>query len=402
MVEMGMIPEYSEVEKSFSKLEAYCIKNNFMGYDPYDGLNSRLFQAIPGLRNNRLARLVWIQGFKKLPFNIRPLAGISKGYNPKALGLFLSSYCALYKADLKSEYLDRITFFSDKILALSTPGYSGMCWGYNFDWESRAFFLPKGTPTIVVSSFVANALLDAYDITGDTRLLNAARSTCDFILKDLNRDYDDEGNFIFSYSRFDHSNVYNASLLGSRLLTRVASVTGETMLADEAMKSVAYVCKCQNDDGSWGYGKLPFHQWIDNFHTGFNLESVSDCMKYTGTANFSDNIEKGFDYYQKTFFTGDGISKYYNNSLYPVDIHAPAQLIVTLGALGKFNEFSDLAGRVLGWTIRNMQSRKGYFYYQVWKRYTIRIPYMRWSQAWIFYGLALYLTAAKGNKKSVS
>ena len=26
------------------------------------------------------------------------------------------------------------------IKSLQTPGYSGMCWGYNFDWQSRIFF----------------------------------------------------------------------------------------------------------------------------------------------------------------------------------------------------------------------------------------------------------------------
>src|SRR6202000_898205 len=105
--------------------------------------------------------------------------------------------------------------------------YNTACWGYNFDWQSRAFFLPRNTPTIVVSSFIANALLDAYQITSNEILLSTARSTCDFILKDLNRTYDKDGNFAFTYSPFDKSIVYNASLLGSRLLARVYSFTKE-------------------------------------------------------------------------------------------------------------------------------------------------------------------------------
>ena len=77
--------------------------------------------------------------------------------------------------------------------------------------------------TIVASTYVANSLLDAYEITGDTKCLTTARSTCDFILKDLNREKDDQGDFAFSYSPLDKSVVFNASLLGSRLLaSRVA------------------------------------------------------------------------------------------------------------------------------------------------------------------------------------
>ena len=31
------------VETSFKKLEDYCNEENFKGYDPFDGLNSKLF-----------------------------------------------------------------------------------------------------------------------------------------------------------------------------------------------------------------------------------------------------------------------------------------------------------------------------------------------------------------------
>jgi len=386
---------YSQVKESFEKLSSYCDTREFKGYDPYDGLTSPFFRSLPVIGKNRLARLIWIQGFKKSPFNLRPLFGIRKDHNPKALGLFLSGYVSLYKSENRKNYLDKIVYFSNKILEAATTGYSGKCWGYNFDWESRAFFLPKYTPTIVVSSFVANALLDAFEVLSDEKLLKAARSTCDFILKDLNRTYDDNGNYIFSYSKFDNSSVYNASLLGSRLLARTYSFTGESMLIDEARKSVDYICNSQNIDGSWPYGRLPFHQWIDSFHTGFNLECISDYMRYSGDLSNRNCLQKGYNYYINTFFTKEGVSKYYNSSIYPIDIHAPAQLVITICKLGKFNENYDLINNVLNWTITNMQSNKGFFYYQVWKHYKIKIAYMRWSQAWMFYAMSLYLLKAK-------
>jgi len=393
---------YTEVKVSFEKLAAYCELNDYQGFDPYDGLSSKFFRSLPLINKNRLARLVWIQGFKKLPFNLRPLFGINKEYNPKALGLFLSGYVLLYRETPQKDYLDRIAFLSDKILSLSTQGYSGNCWGYNFDWESKAFFLPRYTPTVVVSSYVANALLDAYDVYPDKRLIDAARSTCDFILKDLNRIYDDHGDFIFSYSKFDNSAVYNASLLGSRLLARVYSLTGEKFLLEEARKSVNYVCNCQKEDGSWTYGKLPFHQWIDNFHTGFNLECIHDFIKYSGDHTFDPFLKKGFRYYTDTFFTPEGIAKYYNNSIYPIDIHSPAQLVVTVCKLGLLKENIELVDRVLKWTIENMQSDKGFFFFQKRKYLTTRISYMRWSQAWMFYSLSNYLFYISGKVKGES
>ncbi|WP_026897747.1 beta-L-arabinofuranosidase domain-containing protein [Daejeonella oryzae] len=382
---------YKEIQRSFNKLEDYCIKKEFKGYDPYDGLNSSLFQSLPFISKNRIARLIWIQAFKRSPLNMRGLTGIKEDYNPKALGLFLSGYCNLYKKSPDPEYLNKIEFFVAKLLELQNKDWSGSCWGYNFDWQARAFFQPKNTPTVVASTFIANALLDAYEITGKKKLLETARSTCDFILKDLNRTYDDQENFSFSYSPLDQSVVFNASLLGSRILSRVYSFTQETELIEAARKSVKFCCDHQRTDGSWGYGTYDFHQWVDNFHTAYNLECIADYMKYSGDRSFEHRVSKGFDYYIKTFFTEDGIPKYYNNSVYPIDIHAPAQLVITLAKLNKFQVDKNLLDKVLNWTIQNMQSKEGYFYYQINKYFSSKVPYMRWAQAWMFYALSTYL-----------
>jgi rhamnogalacturonyl hydrolase YesR len=380
-----------KVHESFRKLADYCEKENYKGYDPYDGLNSSLFRSIPFLSKNRLARLTWIQAFKRSPFNLRQLTGVNKDYNPKALGLFLSGFCNLYRLSEEDRYLEKIGFFSEKIIEVSNQSWSGSCWGYNFDWQARAFFQPAYTPTVVATTFVGCSLLDAYEITGNTKLLDVARSSCDFIIKDLNRTYDNKGNFAFSYSPLDRSVVYNASLLGSRLLARVYGITKEDELKTLACKSVKFCCDRQNEDGSWSYGQLPFHKWIDNFHTGYNLECIADYIKYTGDSSFSQNLEKGFDYYLRNFFTPEGIAAYYNNSLYPVDTHSVAQLVVTVSKTSGLNNHNDLVGRVLNWTIDNMQSDKGYFYYQVNRFFSSRIPYMRWAQAWMFYGMSTWL-----------
>lgn len=384
-----------KIIKSYQRLSDYCEREAYKGYDPYDSLNSRLFNRIPVLSKTPIVKLAWTQFFKRAPLNFRPFVGIEKEYNPKALGLFLSSFCNLYQEDPKQEYLDKIYFFYEELIKLRNPNWSGTCWGYNFDWQSRAFFQPKNTPTVVATTFIGCALLDAYDVTGDQKFLSTARSCCDFFLNDLNRTYDDEGNFSFSYSPLDKSVVFNASLLGSRLLARVYNATGENTLIEEARKSVAFACSHQRSNGSWGYGTYDFHQWVDNFHTGYNLECLSDYMNFSGDRAFEVHLNKGFEYYINTFFTEEGIAKYYNNSVYPIDVHAPTQLIITLSKLGKFQENRALAEKVLSWTIDHMQDPEGYFYYQINKFFTSKIPYMRWAQAWVFLAFTIYLKEIK-------
>lgn len=381
----------SRIADSYQKLKAYCENEGYKGWDPYDGLNSRFFQALPFIRSNRLSRLAWIQLFKRLPLNLRSVFGVPKQYNMKGVGLFLAGYCHEYQMAPSPAVKEKIRQLADIILQNQNTAYSGACWGYNFDWQARAFFQPRNTPTVVATTFISSALLDAYEITGDAQLLQTARSACNFILKDLNRTYDGEGNFAFSYSPLDKSVVFNASLLGSRLLASVYRYTGEEVLKEEAKKSVSFCCKYQRQDGSWGYGTLPFHQWVDNFHTGYNLECISDYMKFTGDDAYKSVVDQGFSYYINTFFTDEGISKYYNNKIYPVDVHAPAQLVITLAKLNKFEEHRALLDKVLLWTINHMQSDRGFFYYQVNKHFSSKIPYMRWAQSWMFYALSTYL-----------
>ena len=388
----------NKMYKSFLKLKSYCEQEEFKGYDPYDGLTSKFFRSIPIVRDIRFCRLAWLQLFKRLPINFRPLVGIAKQHNAKGLGLFLSGYCNLYRIDGNRDHLNQAILLAEKLVSLQSVGYSGACWGYYFDWQARAFFQPENTPTVVASTYVSSAFLDLYDLTKNEKYLNIARSTCDFVLNDLNRTFDEDGCFAFSYSPLDKSVVFNASLLGSRILSRVYSYTNESHLKEEAEKSVAFCCKHQKNDGSWAYGTYEFHQWLDNFHTGFNLECISDYIKFTGDMRYQSNFELGLKYYLETFFTEGGIAKYYHNQMYPVDIHSPSQLIVTLYKTGQFKQKRELAGRVLNWTIDNMQSNKGYFYYQIKKRLSSRIPYMRWAQSWMFYAFSIYFLATNDEK----
>lgn len=380
-----------DLHSSFNALKAYCEKEGFKGWDPYDGLNSRLFQSLPFIRNNRLARLAWIQLFKRSPVNLRRITGVAKDYNPKGLGLFLHGYCNLYRMEKRPEYLTQIHFLAGKVISLQSKGYSGNCWGYNFDWQARAFFQPEYTPTVVATTFIATALMQSYEVTGEQKYLNAATGTKDFILKDLNRTYDENGDFAFSYSPQDKTQVFNASLLGSRLLSQIYKYTGDKTLLYEAARSVRFCCRHQQENGAWTYGTLPFHQWIDNFHTGYNLECIQAYQDISGDQGFDLHLKKGLKYYLDNFFTEEGIPKYYNDSTYPIDVHTTSQLIITLAQMRLLQQHKPLAEKVLGWTITNMQDPKGYFYYQLKKGWSSKISYIRWAQAWMFYGMSAYL-----------
>ena len=163
---------------------------------------------------------------------------------------------------------------------------------------------------------------------------------------------------------------------------------------------MSYSVSKQNSDGSWFYGEHATQKWIDNFHTGFNLGAIKRFCEYTGNTEYLKSIEKGYAFFKKHFFTPEAIPKYFHNRLYPIDIHSVAQSIITLVEMKDINQNAmQTLEPMLFWTMNNMRSKQGYFYFQKKRYFTNRNSYMRWSQAWMLYSLAIL--ALELNNKNV-
>ncbi len=377
----------NKIKRSLDKLEAYLDTTDLKGYDPYDALNSKILSRFSF--NNKLLKIVYIQALKKLPLNLRPLLFVKKDYNPKGLGLFLTGYLKLYSLYRNEKYLPKINHIISILEKIKSNGYSGYCWGYNFDWQSKAGFTPKCTPTIVNTAFIAHAFLDAYELLDEKNFLEIARSSGDFILNDLH--ISKVNSFIcFSYTPFDRSKVHNANMLGAGLLARLYSITGEDKLLEFAKKAAGYVTSKQMSDGSWYYAETNYQRWIDCHHTGFVLEGLFNYIKFTDDKTYVTNLKKGLEFFKNYFFLKSGRTKFYHDRVYPVDIHCPSQSLVTLVRLKEIQDNRHLLQRVTGWMIDHMQDDHGYFYYQKGRFFYNKIPYMRWSQAWAFHALNTY------------
>ena len=381
-----------QITQTREKLQGYIEREQFKGYDPYDALNSPLLKMLTF--NQKFSRLVVIQVFKRLPINLRPLFFVRKGHNPKGLGLFLWGYTKLYSKYKRKEFLNTIEILLDLLEQNISSNYSGNCWGYNFDWQSSVVWFPQNTPTVVNSSFIGHALLDTYNATGKDRALKMALSIKDFIVKDLNRTTEN-GRICFSYSPSDQTVVHNANLLGASLLIRLSTITKDNSIRNIALSSLDYSMHHQRTDGAWYYAETKKQKWIDSYHTGFNLQSLLYFENDENWPLYQEKFERGVEFYAANFFLEDGTPKFYHNSVYPVDIHAPSEAIVFFSRMG--NKYKPLVDRILNWMLRNMFDKKGYFYYQKRKYFTNRIPYIRWSQAWAFHALTEYEFQFKGS-----
>jgi hypothetical protein len=373
-------------QAAYDQLFSWCQQRDFAGHDPFDALNSRLFQATP-LAQSRNARFIWTQVVKRSPADPRALIRVPAERNAKGIALFTLAQIATNRRLKTTESEAAVRDFLSGLLSMKIDGYSGACWGYNFDWQSRNFFAPRNTPTIVPTAFAARALIEAGSQDDE------ARSVCEFILKDLPRPIDTESEVCFSYAPNTNTRIFNASLLAAEVLANVGAQTGEQELIDYADRAARYVVNNQQPDGSWWYGTDPKQSWIDNFHTAYVLFSLKRIIDVSSRKDeFQPALERGYRYWKNTFFLADGWPKYYDHDLYPADAHAAASAIVTFLECRELdNDALRLAQTVATWTIQNLRDSRGFFYYQRRRFYTVRKPYMRWTQAWMLYALSRLL-----------
>jgi len=382
---------HESVERSARILFDYCKKNDWAGFDPYDALNSRLFAITPFSRS-KICRILFTQIMKRLPVNIRPLLSVPKGQNPKAIALFLAGGIKLSRLGLLDQVENHIGVMTERLVSLRSEKTPYWSWGYNFPWQTRTILVPRGTPNLVCTTFAANALLDAYEASRESRYLNMAASAAEYILNEL---YWTDGGSVscFAYPLpSSRTKVHNANFLGSALLCRVYRLCGDEKFIEPALKVARYSASMQQDDGSWYYGELPTQRWIDNFHTGYNLCALKSLSQSSGTSEFAPNINSGFNFYKEHFFTEDGAPKYFHDRIYPIDIHSVAQSIITPLTLNDRDmDNIELAYSVFRWALQNMWDESGYFHYQIHRYFKIKISYLRWSQSWMLLALSTLL-----------
>jgi hypothetical protein len=277
---------------------------------------------------------------------------------------------------------------------LSSPGYSGSCWGYDFDWEARFGRLPAYLPTIVATGIVSNALFVAYRLLGVRAALGLCQSAARFVLNDLPRtDYPD-GSFCWGYFPGDRQQVLNATMKGARLCAQVYSVTGEEACRDAAERTTRFVASNQRADGSWPYAKSDSRTWADNFHTAYILDALDEYERCTGDGQFVDAKARGWNYYCANFFADNSVPTHYPQKRYPIDATSCAQSLLTLCRFGDVTT----AERVGHWTIQHMQYADGHFAYRINRGYRIGTPYVRWASAYMFAGLSRLAYAFTGKQ----
>jgi len=369
---------------SLKKLEKWVEDHNYKGYEPFDGLSS-VFRPLT-FGNLLLDRLL-LQLARQSPINLRPLLGVKPLDSTIGRGYMAWGYCNMFKLTGDPAYKTKIENCLEWLMENKSPGYEEYSWGKHFDFASRGGIYYKFEPILVWTVLIGQAFLDAYEIFKEERYLNVADSICKWILK-LPRNQTESG-FCLGYLMDDYkATTHNSNMLGAAFLARVAKYNKNGEYLNVAKEAMKYSCIRQLPDGAWWYGEDANLHWIDNFHTGYNLDALKCHIESTGDNEYQENLKRGLTFYKANFFEKSGRPKYYHSRAYPIDIQCASQAIDTLSNFGD-KESLKLAQMVVMWTIENMRDRKGFFYY---RQYPLGIkaksPMLHWAQATTYKAMA--------------
>jgi hypothetical protein len=383
----GLDGDGQAIYRALKSVESWVEEHNYEAYEPFDGLSSplRLFT----FRIELLERFLQ-QAVRQCPVNIRPLVGVKPLPSTKGRGYMAAGYLRMYGRTGDREYREKAISNLDWLVQHKSPKFLEPSWANHFDYTSRSGHYTKDESIIVWTSLVGQAFLDAFELLGDQRFLDVAESACRWIMA-LPREETATGTCI-SYLSPAQSSIHNSNMLGAAMLARTWRHTRKPEYLELASAAMKYSCTRQLANGAWWYGEAPMFHWIDNFHTGYNLDSLKCYVESTGDDAYSQNLKRGFEYYANTFFEATGRPRYYHNRAQPIDIQCASQSIETLVKFSPaYGLALPLAMRVAKWTIDNMQDAAGYFYYRRYPLIIAKTPMLHWGQATMYHALSLLL-----------
>lgn len=364
------------------QLERWGAGRDWVGPDPYEGLNTPLGRLAPSKRGRQAV----IQAYKRFPVRPPwPLLATPKP-NAKALALVLSAYAspAGRRLPAADEFLTQLPRRLER-LNLSD---AGAAWGYHFDAQTRHLFYSRETPNAIATSFVVGALCDAAEATGERRHAELALATRPYLLS-LLKEAPGRGPF-FAYVEQGSELIHNANVLVCGAVARLHGLRRDDASESAVRSAVTTTLSRQREDGLWAYGEAPNLAWADNLHTAYILEGLARVEDAFGIG--TDALEHGLGAWRGSFFEADGWARYYPDHRFPLEAHCCASAIDLLCQLERRRPdpaYIALAERIAGTAIRELWlPERGCFAFRRTALGLNRRAFMRWTNAPMFRALA--------------
>ncbi len=373
-----------------ARIRAWGEAREWRGYDPYDALNSPAAPLLSG--RTRLGRRVLTQAVKHSPLNLRPLLGIRREWNAMAVAAVATGYARLWAATGDESARADAARWLDWLAANHVGGDAGAAWGYHFDVETRFFFYPRNSPNTIATSFAVLALVEGSALLDEDRWHDPVEGAARFLLDELL--IDEPGRCYFRYVPASDELIHNANLLAIASLARAESLLGDETLLEPARRALPITLEAQEESGAWPYAEQG-GAWVDNFHTGYVLESLAACRDLL--PDVEPRLERGIAFWERNLFLADGTPKFLPGRVLPLDSLCYAQAIETWLAVRPWRaDGAERAGEVAERLFADLLRPDGSVGFQRRRWWTNRVAFTRWAAAPAFCALARLALARAG------
>lgn len=388
------MPSSPDIDRAADAIRTWGENRAWAGWDPYDALNSPFAPALTFGRP--VGRRLLTQAVKTSPVNLRPLLRIPHERDPKGVALAASGYARLGSAREDESAAVAAIHLLDWLLEHPAPSNTGLGWAYHFDVQTRFFHYTRRTPNVIATAFVAHALLDAVRYLGETRFGDPVREVVAFLVNDLLLAGPAPH---FRYVDEESALIHNANLLACSVLARSAQLLDDPALAEPAVAPLRTTLDAQAEDGSWPYSDRPGSDWVDNFHTGYALESLATCADLAPDA--PERLLRGVEFWERALFLPDGTPRATSTRDLPYDSHSYAQAVETWLAVAPWRPHAVRhATHVAQLLATRMLAPEGHVYFEQRRFWLNRIPFVRWTTAAAFRAFARLLLAESASAKA--
>jgi hypothetical protein len=315
---------------------------------------------------------------------------------PIADAHYAMGFAFLYEATENSAHLERAIHFLSELEKSRSRDFEEFCWGYPFDWVTRAGVIKEHTPLITTTPYGYEAFLQVYELDPQEKWKRILESIARHASVDIKDFKASETASSCSYTPFDKGGVINAAAYRAFLLTSASQV----LLKDEywriAERNLNFVLENQNPDGSWHYAVDGVRNFVDHYHTCFVMKALAKIHTLTGHVACLEALARGVGYYLKNLFDEDGLPKPFSKAprltVYKRELYDCAECInLCLLLRDRFPQLETTLETVVVGVLKDWIKPDGSFRSRRLHLGWDNVPMHRWGQSQMFRSLVFYL-----------
>lgn len=288
-------------------IENYLLTSDLSTYDPYDVWKTDIGVKIKKLyyKNKYIGLLpAGIITIYDLYINNKKRNNYSKQEYPITRAQTAITLLNLYEQEKNLKYIEYAKKHIDWLLENGSTGYSGHCWGMNYDWVySAEDTYDKNIPFSTHTPYPLEALVQYYNITKDETVLNAIKSVFLFLEKDIQVMKESKDILILSYGVEKDRIVTNANSYSMYMYALLLNFfpEKEEYIKKKITKLYNFICSAQQDNGSWLYAPYDDDTFIDCFHSAIVVKNIIKTAKLTYLEDADTISTRGYTYIIKSF-----------------------------------------------------------------------------------------------------